>query len=415
MRSFLQFQLLPLYGEDRLILAYQSPVQEDLEYQLEVMKGNPAAFRVSDWKRQAGIEPDEEDEVYLLPFSTKVVVSLAEAASAVTPAAAAIAPPPPEKTPVLAAECGCGHTHQPSGQRLLAATSVAKTVQKDGVGGAGTADIALGLSDQMQKDIIRAFAQLRNNLDYHALMLAFDAGDIDAAMALITEADIAVSMESAVSTLKQAVIIVGEAAAAELGKYLGTALAFTLTNPDAITFLEEFGADFVTNITPATRDAIREALRQAYADGLTPEEAAKKIREGLGLTKDMEIQKHNLIETMRAAGATEAEIEAYISKWTEDKIKWRAKLIADNELVEAGNHGQEMLWDQASSEGLIDPTKSKRQWITTPDDRTCNQCRPMEGMQTGIYEPWQTAAGPVNTPNQIHIRCRCSEFLIPKT
>lgn len=127
----------------------------------------------------------------------------------------------------------------------------------------------------------------------------------------------------------------------------------------------------------------------------------------------MEKQKAKLISEMLEAGASAAEVREYIDKWTEAKIRWRAQLIADNELVEAGNAGQEMLWDQAASEGLIDASTAVRVWIVTPDDRLCVLCAPMDGLEASIYGPWvhPLTGEKYNTPNQIHIRCRCSEFL----
>ena len=408
-RTFMQFLLLPIY-DDRYVLGYESPIQEDREYQLNVMKANPPAFSVGHWKRQAGVETDETDDVYLLPFNLKVVANL-EPTEELSVRSLSLpsksADPPSSVTP-----CDCGD--HDAGSDAALATAVPSDFTPAGfkqVGGQGTQDVAMKLSEQMRKDVIKSFMTLRNDLDLAALMQAFDAGDIDRAMALISEADVAASMESAVSTLQQAVVIVGEAAALELSTYLGEAIAFSLTNPNAVAFLEQFGAEMVTNVSEATREAIRVALKNAYELGMTPAEAAKSIRDSIGLTKDMMIQKNKLIETMLEAGASESEVAAYIKKWTEKKIRERATLIMENELVEAGNAGQEMLWDQAAAEGYIDPAKSKRIWVTVGDSKVCRLCDPMDGQEAGIYEPWQTDAGPVNTPNQIHVHCRCTEVL----
>ena len=419
MRTFMQFLLLPIY-DDRLILGYESPIQENREYQLSVMTANPAAFRVADWKRQAGVKVEEEDEVYLLPFNLKVVATLTpdEDPTTLTGMAArdaqnALEPTgDPGRPDALPCGCGdpeCGASPQEVHDKVV--RMLAEFTATRQVGGEGVVDTALALTEQLRRDIIKSFIQLRNELDLAALMQAFDAGDMNAAMALISEADVAASLESAVQTLKQAVVVAGEASAAQLSSYLGESIAFSLTNPNAVQFLEEFGADMVTNITPATRERIRLALKQAWADGLTPQQAAKRIREGLGLTAEMEVQKNKLIADMLAAGATEAEVEEYIAKWVEKKIRYRAQLIAENELVSAGNHGQEMLWDQAVQEGYIDPAKAKRRWVTTSGDKVCKYCNPMDGVEVGIYESWQTGLGPVSTPTDIHIHCHCVEVL----
>lgn len=408
-RTFMQYLLLPIY-DDRLVLGYESPIQEDREYQLSVMKSNPPAYTVNDWKRQAGLEPVDDGDVYLLPFNLKVVETLTPTADPLEGKRKSLS----NGDAVMPLPATCGHDHGGAAalRRHVGPTTAPRHIPRDKqVGGEHAVDLALELSAQMQKDVIAAFVELQNSLDINALMIAFEAGDIEAAMALITEADVAASLESARQTLREAVVLAGEGAAAELSTYLSESIAFSLTNPEAVAFLEEFGAEFVTNVTPTTRDAIRLALKDAYERGLTPAEAAKEVRKSIGLTEAMMEQKANLIRDMLEAGASQAEIETFIGKWTEQKIRERALLIAENELVEAGNAGQEMLWDQAAGEGYIDPATATRTWVTTQDDKTCTLCQPMDGMETGLYEPWQTGSGPVNTPNQIHIRCRCTEVL----
>lgn len=414
-RTFMQFLLLPIY-DDRLILGYESPVQEDREHQLAVMKSNPPAFTVGDWKRQAGVATDDTDEVYLLPFNVKVVDALepdpAPTTLASISAENALRPRLASGGP-LALPCGCGEPEcdaVPSQFDLKASVisaMIARRLETKQVGGEGVVDQALKLTGEMRKEIVNAFIQLRNDLDYATLMRLFDAGDIDAAVALLTNADVAASLEGAVQTLKEAVVLAGEGAAAALGSYLGESIAFSLTNPEAVNFLEAYGGEMVTNITPGMRDAIRVALQQAYEQGLTPAQAAKKIRESIGLTKPQMIQRQNLIDAMLEGGATQAQVDDFIGKWTEKKIRERAKLIAQNELVEAGNAGQEMLWDQAQAEGYIDPKKAKKVWITTSGDKVCKYCAPMDGVEVGINEQWQTGLGAVSRPSQTHVHCHC--------
>jgi hypothetical protein len=288
---------------------------------------------------------------------------------------------------------------------------ILRGLTKATVGGSETINSALALTEQMKKDIIGAFIQLRNDLDMAALMRAFDANNIEAAMALISEADVAASLESAVQTLKEAVVVAGEASAAALGSALGESIAFSLTNPEAVSFLEQYGAQMVVDITPGTREAIRVALHEAYELGLTPQQAAKRIRESIGLTDKMIAQRRTLVEAMTEGGASQAEIDKFIKDWTEEKIRYRAKVIAENELVTAGNAGQEALWDQAVKEGYLDQDTAKRVWITTSGDKVCKICFPMDGVETGLNEPWQTSIGPVTSPNQSHVHCHCTEAL----
>lgn len=82
----------------------------------------------------------------------------------------------------------------------------------------------------------------------------------------------------------------------------------------------------------------------------------------------------------------------------------RAEVIARTETMRAVHEGQRQLWDQAVDKGLL-PEDYKRTWITTPDDRLCPVCEPLDGevaSAEGLYA--DIFDGPPAHPN-----CRCTE------
>jgi hypothetical protein len=104
LRIWFQMQLIEHFDE-RLILDYISPVQEDREYELKVMQAQPAAFIVNEWRAQAG-KPEEKDkttgEGRLVPFNTTFVEKLEEAEEPVVPEG--VAPGTPGIPPVAGEE-----------------------------------------------------------------------------------------------------------------------------------------------------------------------------------------------------------------------------------------------------------------------------------------------------------------------
>jgi hypothetical protein len=204
----------------------------------------------------------------------------------------------------------------------------------------------------------------------------------------------------------------GGAAAGELGEYLGIELSFELTNPAAVAELEAFGASMVTNVSDETVGALREWLSHVYREGITGKEAAMEIRGMVGLTERDIRTYFRVREAWIEEGITGQALEDRLNKWVMAKIRYRAQVIAENELNYAGNRGQEMLWDQAANEGFLDRATAIRVWIVTPDDRLCVLCQPMAGQETTLDGVWQTASGPVLTPQDIHVRCRCTEKII---
>lgn len=66
MRNQLQQQLIPLF-DDRLILDFESPIVEDAEHILNVMKANPGAFTKNEWREEAERESlGETGEVFMM-------------------------------------------------------------------------------------------------------------------------------------------------------------------------------------------------------------------------------------------------------------------------------------------------------------------------------------------------------------
>lgn len=75
-RAIWQERLIPEY-DDRLILDFVSPVQDDKVFQLEGMKAAPWAPTVDEWREIQGLPPDKKDgSKRLVPFQLQAVDSL---------------------------------------------------------------------------------------------------------------------------------------------------------------------------------------------------------------------------------------------------------------------------------------------------------------------------------------------------
>jgi len=69
LRGIIQRELVPLFDE-RLILDFESPVSEDKDYELDVMKAAPWAFTKNEWRVQAGkMDLGEAGEVFHSPLN----------------------------------------------------------------------------------------------------------------------------------------------------------------------------------------------------------------------------------------------------------------------------------------------------------------------------------------------------------
>lgn len=90
MREMWQVQLVPEYG-DEFVLEYTSPVPDDREQDIDVLKSVPTVLTVNEWRGLANFDPVDGpigDQLYLLP---------AEGGGQETPMPAPPAPPAPDE------------------------------------------------------------------------------------------------------------------------------------------------------------------------------------------------------------------------------------------------------------------------------------------------------------------------------
>nr|BDT33785.1 hypothetical protein MFMH1_34540 [Myxococcus sp. MH1] len=68
LRTEYQMRLMPLLGDEGVILDYDSPVPADREHQLRVMGATPEAFSYDEWRELAGLRPDPNRQGHPLPM-----------------------------------------------------------------------------------------------------------------------------------------------------------------------------------------------------------------------------------------------------------------------------------------------------------------------------------------------------------
>ena len=297
-------------------------------------------------------------------------------------------------------------TQVPFGNRERVLYDQANGTVRKQVGGLDTTNLAVDLAPQLVDDIITAFGDLQGSIDMNALIGALERGDTQTALSIIEGIEIPEGLEAARQTLRQAVIMVGGVATEQLAEALGLETLFELTSQAALEELEAFGAGMVTNVSDESMMAMRAILSEGYAEGRTATEIASQLRHSLGLTEPQVKQMLKLWDEWVATLGEDAATDK-LAEWAAKKIAQRAETIALNELVAAGTRGQELVWEEVVKLGLIDPKTTRREWIANTG--ACEKCAPMAGQRAMIGAPFSNGA---YTPNDTHVRCRCSEKLV---
>jgi SPP1 gp7 family putative phage head morphogenesis protein len=214
-------------------------------------------------------------------------------------------------------------------------------------------------------------------------------------------------------------------------------MAFDRTMPEAIDWARTRGSMLVTSVTAETRDGIRRAIARALEEGIAPREAARIIKDIVGLRPDqvdavLNARQRLLDAEVRATrtgravsvkipgapngslkvppgGLAQERLQATLKRYSERQLRQRALLIARTETIAASNAGQQLQWEQAVRDGLLRGTEQQR-WSTARDERTCPICRPLDGVTVPLGAPFPSRNGPLKAP-PAHPNCRCSVVL----
>lgn len=130
----------------------------------------------------------------------------------------------------------------------------------------------------------------------------------------------------------------------------------------------------------------------------------------MGLTESQALAVDNYRRSLIGQGVPEGKALERVKRYASRVHRRRAETIARTETIRAASSGQSLLWQEGIDEDLIEPARTWRVWIVTPDDRLCAICEPMDGQRVRLDEEFQSAIGPVYT-SPLHPNCRCTVAL----
>jgi hypothetical protein len=241
-----------------------------------------------------------------------------------------------------------------------------------------------------------------SDTDWDAFELALERGDFSRAADLVhwDEFDI---QDEITATMNAA----SEAEADYIGKVTRGGFRYDLKNPNALKWIEDHGAELVTQIDEPTRRAIREVVHRGYFSGRTVRDQAEVIRGLVGLTPGETERLEKMAADLEGQGLSMSEVDRIIGEEAEASRKRRAGIIATNETSEAANRGQFYTTKDAVGRGIIDPTKYEAYRIVTPDERLCDVCAANAGEARPLPDGVYPSTG--DTIAKMHTVCRCCE------
>ena len=192
-------------------------------------------------------------------------------------------------------------------------------------------------------------------------------------------------------------------------KKASVAYSFGGVDQDAVSYASERAGVLIREWGATNRLAVRAMVLQALQDGIQLRDLARLIvQSGIGLTTIQAGAVERMRDQMVKSGVKAGLIESRIARYAAKLLKQRAEMISRTEIVTAENRGRLNAWRSAGREGLIDPAKAKQRWMTVPDERLCDICGALDGVEVPLGETFPGGyAGPA-----AHPRCRCRVVLV---
>lgn len=207
------------------------------------------------------------------------------------------------------------------------------------------------------------------------------------------------------------------------GRQLGVTLRFDVTSPQVLRAAQTMTADLIRGVSQETKEAVRRIIFEGIRDGIPPRETAKLLRQTLGLTTRQSLAVLNLRKGLLSGGSDLVFADRQAARYSARLLKDRAENVSRTETMRAANAGQDLLWSDLRDQGLI-PMDAKRRWMTTPDDRLCPRCAPLNGREVELGNLFREtergvlpskrvpAAGSNVLYPPLHPRCRCTTTLV---
>lgn len=160
-----------------------------------------------------------------------------------------------------------------------------------------------------------------------------------------------------------------------------THLRFDLINPHAVAYARTHLSEHLGPLKERGREFIQRELIKAMSGQQTLAQVARLIRDNaLALTSEQILASDLYWKDLIKKGLDSNTINRRMAKFNARQLQDRAETIALTEGHRAASAGQLESWREAARQRLLDPTEWQRVWHSVPDDRTCEECKLMDGV-----------------------------------
>lgn len=256
-------------------------------------------------------------------------------------------------------------------------------------------------------DLMHGFQTFKKRINDEELAQAWATGDTGRITKVIPWDRLPEDLEPAMKGIEHTTFLAGGLSIGALPPQINKHLRWDTSNPEIKNYLKSRTGELVVGVSDDTREVIHNAVARSFNEALTPRQVAAQIKDSIGLYPKQERALANYRLGLMKQGVKPQRIETMCDSYEDRLLDYRANMIARTETRGATNMGQLSVWREGAKQDLFSKTQAKRVWIVDGDP--CEICLAMDGIETGLDEPWILEDGtPVDCPPwDVHPHCFC--------
>lgn len=172
-------------------------------------------------------------------------------------------------------------------------------------------------------------------------------------------------------------------------------------------------AEFVTYVTDNQIEGLRAVIHEAMnLEHMTPDSLARVIRPMVGLYADQTRANLRYYQNLIDNGVKTERAREMSIRYGARQHRYRAMMIARQEMAMAYNTGADMGVRTAIANGYMDASRTVKIWSTSMAERRCPTCKALEGAIVGMEEDFNfETRGRYRFTKKYppaHIQCQCA-------
>ena len=185
--------------------------------------------------------------------------------------------------------------------------------------------------------------------------------------------------------------------------------SFNVVVPETLTAIDQYVGTQIRGITDLTLQNVRQVIRNGFSEGRSLMQMMRDLEAFVGLTPRQTQAVEALRQRLTDQGLSRAQVQQRVQEASQRALRQRVESVVRTESITMSSMGQDLLWQRAVADGLLDVNRFRRFWLVAgnPCPKICARIPGMNPEGVRLGEPFSTPAGQIMYPSA-HPMCRCA-------